>query len=299
MLRKTPWAEESMTQLFCDLFDEEAQSDEALNYPIAKVRDDLALGDEPLSLDWEISTRQYSRHEERNISQSDIGLVIEYRDQFEAADSFTVHWLLQAKRLFKVEHKYSGSRFELDSAFSSYSSSQHARIKLLQSALGSDCIRYLLYCPRPKSLDETIRERLTHARTKALAGRIFDYSLGLQLRDDLLAGSPTIASGVFVSDIDPFPNTLLTVHQNVFNTTFPFSWFIAEHFDGNGKFARFRVRGESERPKCKSLLERVVEGDASVVKALGIEWNEGRVIPRHTVKIAVTSGSDRNRKKHG
>lgn len=289
LIRKTPWAEEALTALFCDLLDESAQRDEKLKYPLKKLRADLKKAGEPVSLAWEIETEQFNKHQESTLTQADIGLILEYTDQFEPANSRIHRWLLQAKRLFPAPA--SGlPPYDQNCRFNSHDEDQHERMLKLDKALGPGALLYLLYCPRPAALQTPVRERLSYRRTRALDGYIFDYAYGQQLRDDLLAGSPTIAAGVFISDLHPFPESLEQVHQFIFKTTRPFSWFLASQLaDPHG-----RAQGSPAcpvSPAQQEQLRRIIENkDASVLEELGLPPP-----PKRSIRLKVTCGPDRQR----
>jgi hypothetical protein len=208
--------------------------------------------------------------------------------------------LLQAKRAFPTHGVY-----EIDSEFKSTDAAQTARMKLLRDWAGMDFIRFLLYCPRPISLKASVREALNQMRTNALAGDIFDYTLGLQLRDDLLSPNPTIAAGLFVADIDAMPKTLGETHGALFDTSTPFSWFIIQHLSSEQHFSnRHRRRGPvlrdfEDNPKADDI-ERLVRGDHRVLETRDLPDSLSgdtppRVLPQFVIEISVVSGVERPR----
>lgn len=84
LVRKRPWDEEALTSLLCDLLDEDCQQDENVQYPIISLLEDLSATDEPISFSASINTHSYPKSVERYVTQSDIGLIVEYQDQFES-----------------------------------------------------------------------------------------------------------------------------------------------------------------------------------------------------------------------
>ena len=210
---------------------------------------------------------------------------------------------MQAKRVFPNRSR----EYDTASKYASTDAAQDARMKLLRDWAGEDFIRYFLYCPRPKDLEQHVREALSQGRTHALSGNIFDYSLGLELRDDMLSSSPTIAAGLFVASLDNVPKTLLETHASIFQSTIPFSWFIVQHMaKANLRHSLYcrRASPESIRASNRSPIardiERLVRGDHRVLE--GINLPDGlnsdtspRVLPAHTIEISVVCGVDRQR----
>lgn len=207
-LGKRTWDEEALTFLLTELLDEEGQADHNMSYTHDIFLRDLSAIDEPLSISIQIETHSYPKSMERYVTQSDIGFILSYEDQFDQKASFHRGWLLQAKRLFQTRQRHEHG-FTANSRFESIDNMQHERMKRLRDWAQCDFIRYLLYCPRPLALDKNVREQLCSARSRSLAHDIFDYSLGLELRDDLLSVSPTVAAGIFVAEMDDFPDSLV------------------------------------------------------------------------------------------
>lgn len=297
--RKRPWSEEALTGQLCDLLDNETQVEENVAYTLQQVHDDLVKSDEPLSIRLKIDTHQYPKHLEHWVTQSDLGLIVNYQNQFDPNLSRSTAWLLQAKRVFPSGPN---NEYSWDAKFKSTDAEQHKRMKALRDWAQIDFIRYLLYCPRPKSLDARVREALNQLRTNALASDIFDYTLGLQLRDDLLSDNPTVAAGMFVGALEGAPKTLGETHSGLFRTTTPFSWFIVQHM-ASGKHGFDRRLHEQERAEGKSKakeVERLVRGDHHVLEGFDLpdvfSTNTlPRILPVHTIEISVNCGIDRPR----
>jgi len=64
---------------------------------------------------YKIDTYQYTKTCEDGVTKSDIGLILEYQDQFDNKNSFEVYLLFQAKRLFPILNEY-----EFKSEFNSF-----------------------------------------------------------------------------------------------------------------------------------------------------------------------------------
>lgn len=227
LLRNRPWLEPSLTSLLCDLLDQDTQREMNLSYTVDQLNTDLAEPDGALAVSFKIDTHEYGPDLERWVTQADLGLVIEYADFLLPDESWTAAWLLQAKRLTPDQRNplvYSEA-----SKFSAIDQNQKARVENLRRAVGVDFIRYLLYCPRPDNLDAVTRAKLAHLRTSALSTDIFDYTVGLALRDELLNGGASLSAGLFVSTVEGLPTNLGRVHRGLFSDTLPFSWFILQH----------------------------------------------------------------------
>jgi hypothetical protein len=303
LTRKRPWAEEALTSLLCDLLDSETQAEENVSYTLRQLHDDLARTDEPVRIRLRIDSHQYPKHLERWVTQADFGLIVKYEDHFEPRSSATSAWLLQAKRVFPSPN---GS-YESISRFASTDAAQDTRMKALRDWASEDFIRYFFYCPRPKELQQHVREELTHSRTHALSGELFDFTLGLELRDDMLSDSPTIAAGLFVASLDHTPKTLAETHAALFSRTFPFAWFIVQHLaKGVRRISHPASRNElvrSEGPRHREI-ERLVRGDHRVLDDLDLPKSLSqnvlpRVLPAHTIEILVDCGHDRPRQGDG
>lgn len=300
LTRKRPWSEEALTGQLCDLLDGETQVEENIGYTLRQVHEDLARSDEPLSIQLRIDTHQYPKHLEHWVTQADLGFIVNYQNQFEPKLSRSSAWLLQAKRVFPSGNT---SNYSRNSKFKSTDPEQHRRMEALQDWAHSDFIRYLLYCPRPRSLETKVREELNQLRTNAIAADIFDFALGLQLRDDLLSENPTVAAGMFIANLDGMPNTLGETHRGIFNTTTPFSWFIVQHMvkGRNSIDQRGHMLRDETGPGAKAKdIERLVRGDHRVLE--GFELPEGmsnetfpKLLPAHTIEVSVTCGTDRQR----
>jgi hypothetical protein len=308
LVRKRTWDEEALTFLLTELLDQDAQGDHNLLYSHDDLIRDLAITDEPLAVVVNLETHSYNKSMERYVTQSDIGIILSYEDQFNNEASFRRGWLFQAKRLFPSQQRYEYG-FTENSRFNSVDSDQHDRMKALRDWAKCDFIRYLLYCPRPASLERSTREKLNSARTSALALSIFDYALGLQLRDDFLSESSTVAAGIFVSFLDDLPDNLLSVHESLFGAVTPFSWFIVAQLAQTGGISnrqREMGRHENHHSDDKNLnnpiIEGLIRGDCSVLKKdetlIDILENVERsaILPAHTVTIKVINGIDRPRR---
>ncbi len=250
------------------------------------------------------------------VTQADLGFVINYQDHLLPEESWSVAWLLQAKRLTANLH---GSRLYTEASnFGAVNVEQQDRIRRLRKAVGIEFIKYLLYCPRPSALDKETQAKLAHLRYKKLASRIFDYTLGLETRDDLGSDTSTLAAGVFVAGIDTLPYNLSQVHNTMLDGCCPLSWFFAAHFASDinpsdlhpgglvsaPTYIRIHPGQDSPdfatRPLGKiELAHAIVRGNPVAIEqlrgTLDIPENRSiRALPPHTITIDVSIGSDFN-----
>ena len=159
--------------------------------------------------------------------------------------------------------------------------------------------RYLFYCPRPEKLDDAVRQELSYLRSSSLQGEIFDFTYGLELRDDLLNGSKTVAAGIFVSKVEPCPKTLADAHSNIFKGTTPLSWFLLKHLPGTG---RHHPDEDEHWPSNHNndIAERLVRGDAEVIHEVMTNLEDKeidlRVLPSATITVTISQGTENVRR---
>lgn len=309
MMRKRPWLEPALTQLLCDLMDGEGQSDHVLEYPLEALNRDMAQSGGMVLAAYRIETHEYPGQLEGLVTQSDIGLVLNYRDFYNPDDSWSRAWLLQAKRIqpdSRVPLEYSEQ-----SRVASLTKAQVGRLESLVSLFGDlDFVRFLFYCPRASSLEPDVRGRLTSYRSGALQDDIFDYAFGLLLRDELLAEKSTLEAGVFLSQLDDCPTTLGAIHKGILRTTWPLSWFLVWQLNAQGdgldaspgKGAAIDLDPAGQPPNPGSSHDSpqhwahgLVRGNPAavdkVVSALGVDApSPGQLLPAHTLTIDIAPG---------
>ncbi len=316
MIRKRPHSEPALTSRLCDLLDEDTQAEENLPYSLEHLNRDLSQGDGLARLSCRIDTHEYLPEMEGWVTQADLGFVINYRDHLLPKESWSVAWLLQAKRLTANLH---GSPLYTEaSGFTAVDAKQQERIKKLRKAVGVEFIKYLLYCPRPSALDNETRAKLAHLRYKKLASGIFDYTLGLETRDDLSSDTSTLAAGIFVAGTDALPRNLTQVHNTILDGCCPLSWFFAAHFASDINPNTFHHGGLVSAPTytqiypgqdCPDFATRplgkielahaIVRGHPVAIEQLrdSLDIPENRriqALPPHTITIDVSIGSDFN-----
>ena len=302
-----PRDEEGMTAMLVDLLDEDVQVRERIGYNIQNLRDDLASVSDPTSVAFNLETHAYRKDFENRVSQADLGLIVRYENHYEPELSGQRSWLLQAKRIYETRYDPS-RRYEPRATFNAFDANQDARIRELVRFVDDDFFRYLLYCPRPEELDQRTKSELSYFRSKAVRSEIFDYANGLQVRDDVLNGFPTLAAGIFVADVEGCPKTLGGVHAGLLTTATPLSWFIVQHVPGaephlRGRFSDSRGprHGFDLRRESEDLVSRIVRGDEEVIEIIsetlsGRRW-DGRLLPAATLTVTISAGepADRDR----
>lgn len=176
-MRKRPWQEPGITSYLCDLLEEDTQSDHALPYSIEQLNKDLAQEDGLLDTHFRIETHEYPPKYERWVTQADIGLELHFEDRFLPDSSWSLAWLLQAKRVGLDPRRRTG--YSVASRIVVIDPSQYARIRRLKGVLGDASIAFLLYGPRPEFLDDLTAKQLLHLRRRRLLDNIFYYTFGL------------------------------------------------------------------------------------------------------------------------
>lgn len=301
LMRKKPWDEVSLTSLLCDLLDDETSDDYKRSYSLKEFQADLALAMPLAKFDCSLRTHEYPASLERWVTQSDVGMILTYTDHFLPYRSWTIPWLLQAKRVYP--NKLTGL-FDESSAFKAKNPDQHNRMAALNKRLGYGAVKYLLYCPRPQVLDQLTAVKLAHLRDVALSDQIFDYAPGLTLHQDLASGGDTLAAGVFVANLESVPATLRATHESIFHSTIPLSWFLTFQFANGNQYPEgwrpLELLGvDTHAIDDDAAIEfagRLASGDVEAVREIAImTGRQGEVdpiplLPAHTLRINIAVG---------
>ena len=199
--------EEHLTSLLCELLDDRGSVLHGLDYAVADLNRDLQELGSLLQAAICLETTSYTKHEEHHYTQADFGIVLEYTDHVDRANSFRKGILVQAKKLFPS----SGSAYDLGSQYSSFGADQHERLAQLgqyyvKKARGLDgdederersmrrghhefdcdsAIQYLLYNPPFSALPANEQEYVLHRQLARETKNIYDYTHGLCLYDVL------------------------------------------------------------------------------------------------------------------
>lgn len=299
LLRKKPWDEIALTSLLCDLLDEETSDDYRRTYPLSEFRKDLAKAMPLAQFDCSLRTHEYPTSMERWVTQSDLGLVIDYIDHFTPNRTWSAAWLLQAKRAYPRK----GARlFDEASKFKATDSAQHRRMINLNQSLGYEAVKYMLFCPRPSMLDELTSAKLAHLRSISLGSHIFDYAHGLALHRELQNGGGSLAAGIFLAEAESMPVTLAATHEEIFRHTIPLAWFLTTLFAAGSSFHGIDFSeglGMSTNLDDQSsieLVKRIASGDERAVRDAAMRAGHSddldafRIAPAHTLHIAIQAG---------
>ena len=311
-MRPRPWSEVALTSYLCDLLDQDTQADQGLRYTVHELNADLARVDGLLSVRLRIDTHEYPPEFERWVTQSDIGLVLNFVDELLPHESWSRAWLLQAKRI--TPDRSPPPEYSVRSRLASVSSAQTQRIRTLNDVLGPNAVCYLVYGPRPEHLEKTTAQQLLHLRRKQIVNDIFDYTLGLELHAQSSRPDSTLAAGLFVASIDSGTRNLGQLHGALRNGALPFSWFLVSQLCGTSRFSDSRwwplynAYGPGGVPLASPFnldedsvdedrIRRIVQGDVEEVEALFEELDVGRdtptaILPRHTLVVSATVGED-------
>ncbi|QLE49884.1 hypothetical protein FD724_18515 [Nostoc sp. C057] len=181
--------EEHITSILCELLDERGSQLHQLPYSLLDLNNDLKKNGGLLHADVSISTTDYNKRQEHDLTQSDIGIVVEYRDNIEPNNSFSNGILLQAKKLFPA----SNSDYNLTSAYKSFDRVQHNRLEdlnklYIDKGCGDECIKYLMYNPSLEAIPKHEQQKILYRQIKLDAKSIFDFTIGLQRYRELIEG---------------------------------------------------------------------------------------------------------------
>jgi hypothetical protein len=150
MLRGSPPGEENLTFLLCELLDESATALHVLDYPISRVKEELAKSDAGVSVDLAFETHEHTKYFESNFSGADLGIIFTIDHPILGQSQRAV--LVQAKKLFG---RGRSGEYSLYSGYTSYDREQAALLKDLASRFGAwDSIFYLWYNPPSSGFPE-------------------------------------------------------------------------------------------------------------------------------------------------
>ena len=175
--------EDHLTSLLCEMLDDNLTSLSSLSFPLSKLREELAADPKGLKVSLSIEVKKYPAHIERRLTSSDIGVIVNYRDNIVYNHSFEKGVLFQAKKLYRSgpDQPYS-----LRDSFKEFDVDQLLRLVKLQNDNDGKEMRhhgdhfllshYLFYCPRVDAYDEQSREEVHHLIIPS--SDIFDYAEG-------------------------------------------------------------------------------------------------------------------------
>jgi hypothetical protein len=298
MLRSTLPSETTLTEEFCALMDAPTQRREhSLSFDIDALTKALTQHGGAIDVEIDVATHKHLSGMEAYVSQSDFGLVLEYRNLVLPARSWSAAYLMQAKKLFPTSKGFSEH-----SKFLSADADQHTRIRFLADILGESALKYCLFCPPTTGYETRAVGVLRTLHDTSLSGRIFDYAVGLALRDELQR-SGGIEAGVWISGTEEEPIEVATMHAAAFDGSCPFTWFILQHFSWGSNFTS-SMQSSSLHPSTEvDRVKAIATGDraaiSTLIKELGdkirpsIKGRENfRVVPASSITVRVSIGPE-------
>ncbi|NBB26569.1 hypothetical protein GVM20_15660 [Porphyrobacter sp. SLTP] len=310
LLRPTPATETTLTQSLGALMDAATQRREELpRFNIDHLNAALAAQGDNLQADIRIDTRPHSAHFEANVSQSDFGLVLEYQNLSDSRFNWIAAYLMQAKRLFPAK----SGEYDLTSGFDSANTEQHQRLRDLVGELGEEVVKYIFYCPPVSGFTANAEAAIRTFHNFAFGEMIFDYALGLALRD-AVRDKPGVNAGMWLSGTDIPPQDTFSFHQSAFTRVHPFSWFVLSHFQsrsplrhqirdfggalnidsGGGNASVSRARGviDGDPTACRALIDALGER----ARRAGLDTEKVKPLPASSVTITIRAGSEADRR---
>ena len=138
MLRKHAPDEPALTNELCALLDAETQrSEERPSYTADHLNADLTAAGDGLDIEVTIDTYPHNSAMERHVSQSDIGLVLEYENRILPKEDWSAAYLVQAKKAFRNPRS---GEYDGRSTFQAVKPEQQARLERLSTILGSEAL---------------------------------------------------------------------------------------------------------------------------------------------------------------
>jgi hypothetical protein len=155
------------------MMDDNLSALNSLPYSLPKLKEDLAADKRTLRVALQIEAKKYPPHIERRLTSSDLGVIVDYRDNFNSANSFQKAALFQAKKLYGGNKHHNG-RYSVNDCFDELDPEQLRRMadmagngefnkdQLHPQHSDGVLFHYLFYCPRVGAYDERSQEELWH-----------------------------------------------------------------------------------------------------------------------------------------
>ncbi|MDZ8184251.1 MAG: hypothetical protein RMX96_05225 [Nostoc sp. ChiSLP02] len=295
--------EEHLTSILCELLDDRGSQLHQLPYSIADLNRDLENSGSLLKAEVSLETKTYDKYQERHFTQSDLGIILEYKDRIDPKYNFTIGILVQAKRLFPDARK----KYSFASKYNSFDADQYQRFKNLinyfeNSCDCSECGKYLLYNPIFRDFAKNEKEKILHCQLLKDRNTIFqDASILNQYREiyDVdselsllpmgslivsLQGIQQIATkqglssnknSINESKLLPFTLQKVVEKIDIYQSSLP--WFIV---------AQMMVLGKG--CSCEEFTKLVTAGRDSNHITQNFEF----LPPRYSLRIALTAGEE-------
>jgi len=93
LLRIRPWTETALTSLLVDLLDERTTHEYSLAYSFADLLRELSAESNLFAVSLRVETLEYPPELENRVTQSDVGLILSYRDSFRPSENWEAPFL--------------------------------------------------------------------------------------------------------------------------------------------------------------------------------------------------------------
>lgn len=292
--------EEHLTSILCELLDERGSQLHSLPYSLLDLNNDLKKNGGLLKADISISTTDYNKYQESRATQSDLGIILEYRDNIEPDNSFTNGILLQAKKLFPSQDKYSDGGYKLNSIYKSFDEKQHERIEKLNNfyvgkRCGNECIKYLMYNPSLESIPKYEQNKILYQQMKLDANSIFNYTVDLQRYRELIEGkqSSILQLGCLFTSIKTIHDLALeaAIYSRTKQTLDSFTLdslvkSINVYQSSLCSFFVFDLMMKGVGCSCQEFIDLVRDG-----KNTGMANTLEVLPPKYSIKLTITAGA--------
>jgi hypothetical protein len=301
LLRAVPPDEPALTNELCALMDADTQRREKLlEFNIDRLNAALATCGDDMQFELRIDTHPHNPRMEAFVSQSDLGLVIEYHNHILPSENWFRAYLLQAKRLYRTDRS---GEYDDRASFRSVDHRQHRRLEAFAKQFGEEFFRYILYCPPVPYLNAHTAIKVRALHTRNLSRPIYDFVGGLSLFDHLKKSAGRIDAGIWITPVTTMPSRILNVHDQAFQEASPFFWFFLSHFaipitGGHRDHGRIRRHHDPADPR-DMLIRNVVSGDSNAIEEFlrmadgesSVKLPEFAILPKSTIMITVTVGA--------
>lgn len=305
LLRRVPPSEPTLTEEFCAIMDSQSQRREGLlSFDIEALCTALSAHGDLIDVHFQVDTHQHASWMEAYVSQSDFALVLDYQNTVFPDYNWHSAYLMQAKRLFPDPMT---GEYKVTSTFKSSDRLQQKRIRTLARLLGEHAMKFCLYCPPTSGYEERSAGAIRALHTMNLSGQIFDFALGLALRD-AIQKSGGIESGMWITDTQNEPSNAAELHKRAFRSAHPLTWFLLLHFDEQPSIPlgmrSFLWKSRPSSPSAEiDRVRRIARGENEAIRTLVEELGEKarkadldpevrKILPATSVTIRIRVGPE-------
>lgn len=298
-----PKGEEALTSDLCRLLDNRESEQFKLRYKRPDLVEDIQkLYGNQCKLNFRLETNEYSKFYEAHITQSDLGIVLNYNN-YDIGESWTESFLFQAKAVKPSE--FSPLEYNLNSKFSATNQPQIDRINKLNQVLPVDFIRYMHYTPRLNSSKINVynKGQLKLLRDTSISSKIFMTSLDKILHDNFMNGGNDLCSGIFISPLKSLPKSLRDIYISYYLQHIPLSWFITERlttskvqnfFENTNRKYKTSLSIKFNPKDISSVSHGIVRGDRESIRyvenKLNLKNYNYTIYPHRTLYVDFNSG---------